>query len=254
MPLIALTMVSPTHNQVIDGGQDVAFSAHRAGVGPGPDQLHVRWYSSLPASGLPDNLGTPPDLDKIALNPLPDSWSFSRRLLVGSQAITVAVKDRPGDDEAALKAVRHAGMAGGGPDAAAPCVVHVLLADSIEPAPPAAPQTVTPMTRAAGIWAQGPPTWRDPDYQKLNRLGYSWTFAPAVGDAVALRPSADELEFRPRQDGRPGDPRRPLPPRVGFSAIPASLRPGEYRMTLRVVYTPDPARSAQVGLDVRILD
>jgi len=246
MGVIAMTVQSPVHGQVIVGSTDVLFEARLDTVGAG--EMFVRWYSTLPSvpDGLPDDLGTPPDLDKIALSPQSTALSLRRKLLVGSQAITLAVKDRPGDDEAALKAVRQAGMAGGGPDSPAPCVVHVLIADSIVPRPPATPQTVVPMTRAAGIWAQAPPGWTDMPYQRMNRLAYTWTFAPSSGAAVELRPSADQLDVLPRQN--------PLPPRVGFSAIPALLPPGDYRMTLQVVYSPDSSKFAEISLAVRIVD
>jgi hypothetical protein len=231
MAVVTLTILSPSHGAVL-GPDPQVFEARIDAGAPPSAVLHFRWYSSLPnAPGGPPPLVRPPDLDKVALAPQSTARECTASLLVGSQAITLAVKDAPGDAEADLKTVRHAGSTGGDPKAPSPCVVHVLVADSRVPAPSTAATPVT-ANRAAGLWAQAPPSWPDPAYQALNRLVYRWSFRPASGPPVDV-PPATPLEFRDRKDAEP--------PQVGLPAIPATVPDGAYDLTLTVAYVPAPA-------------
>ncbi|WP_185748999.1 hypothetical protein [Humibacillus xanthopallidus] len=249
------------HGTVLVGPEAdaVIFRAVLEGGAPS-ESLFVRWYSSLPATpGEPPKPSDPPtaqDVDKFALQTQldwvePTSLEFVHPLLVGSQSITVAVKDQMGDDETALKAVQAAGTAGGGPMSPAPCVVHVLLASSRVPVPPATQGAVVLAKRSEGLWAEAPPTWKDDD---VNRFRYSWTFEKS-GTAIVLDPNPTALEFQDRKDAQP--------PRVGFTEIPATpavpavppsvpaVPDGVYTLTLRVVYAPDLA-AAELDPSVRV--
>lgn len=258
MGVITLTVREPRHDQVAVRDETVTFDAavDPADLSDGP--LFVRWYSSLPATAgpppdpTPPHAGDPPDLDKIALNPPGTTWSFTRTLWVGSQAITVAVKDQRGDDASSLAAVHRAGVAGGAPPGASvPCVVHVLVARSvIPPQPTTTPPPTALLTRASGVWAEAPNLWDEDSYQQINKLVYTWSFVPAAGNPIVLSVShkarPDEpATFLPGTDS--------LPPRVGVAPLPGTLPPGDYTLRLSVSHATEP-KSDSVSLPVQIVD
>jgi hypothetical protein len=225
MAVVTLTILSPVHGSVL-GPEPQVFDARVDAGGPQPRALHRRWYSSVPHA----REGAPPPglslLDTVALAPQATTLPCTARLLVGSQAITLAVKDVPGDSEADLKAVQHAGSTGGDPQAPSPCVVHVLVADSRVPAPSASGAPV-PAVRAAGLWAQAPPGWPDAGYRAMNRLVYRWSFTPASGVTVEVAPGTG-LQFRAGTGSEP--------PQVGLPSIPGTVPDGTYRLTLSVAH------------------
>lgn len=253
MGVITMTLLSPIDGAVVVQGDDVTFAARVDAVDPAAGPLHARWYSSLPAYPRPPaapcspaDPGNPPNLDLVALNPVgTSSWSFTRALCLGSQAVTVAAKDQPGDDAAALAAVRHAGVAGGAPPGSpAPCVVHVLAATSLVPAPPLGlPPPRVSLTRAGGLWAAAPAGWDTVTYQALNQLDYSWSFVPVAGGA-SIHLASPQFQDR---DGT-------HPPRLGFPTIPGSVPAGDYATRLLVAFRPRPAQAASTTIDVRIVD
>ena len=241
MATIGLQVVSPVHGAVVVGPQPLSFVAVLSD-GPHTDTLYARWYSSLPSTAgpapMPSRPPTTADLDKLALHPqvgLPapsTSLSFAAAPLVGSQAITVAVKDRVGDDEAALKTVQSGGTAGGGPGSPAPCVIHVLIAHSRVPAAPAVAGAAVIANRKDGLWAEGPPTWGSPAYAAVNQLRYRWAFKPRPsGQEIVVDATPAQLAFQERKDAEP--------PRVGHAQIPAAVPDGDYDLTLQVAFDPD---------------
>ncbi len=240
MGAVRVVIDTPPDGRVAVRDEVLAFAAHVHPEDVPAAPLHVRWYSSLPAGPDPvPSPGDPPDLDTIALNPAGTTWSFSRLLRVGSQAITVAVKDQPKDDEPALRKVLVAGVAGGAPPPPPPagtpppaepppppCVIHMLVARSVVPPhPPAGPPQRVPITRADGVWAEAPHLWPEPSYQAINRLAYSWRF-PTSGGSIALAPATFEAADATR------------PARLGLKPLPATLPPGPYDATLTVTLTP----------------
>jgi hypothetical protein len=234
--MLTAVIASPQDGDVIVGpaAAAVTFAGSLSDAAPGGATL-LRWWSTVP----PDpwalaNLPTPVQLDTIAIAPQSSKTSLTAALRVGSQAITLAVKDRPGDTEADLKQVVQAASAGGGPGTPHPCVVHVVVADPHLP-PPGAGGVVT-LRRAVGLWAQAPANWTSPEYAKLNRISYAWTFAPSGGGApVTIAPKETELSFQAAVPST--DPAQRVPPLVGLATVPAQVPNGSAALTLTVSAT-----------------
>lgn len=233
----------PAHDSSFLGRtEEIHFRGRIDAMDPDPGQLWTRWYSSLPAvAGRPPELQLPVDLDKVAISPAGGALSFDKKLWIGSHTITFTAKDVAGDDEVALTAVRHAGMAGGAPAPGEPpsgepasgepvparpkpCVIHVLIAEPTR-LPPVGSDGRTPITRAGGVWAEAPVAWSDPDYQAVNKLTYRWVFATTSGTQVAVLGPGD-LSFAPRTEDHP--------PSVGVAPLPASVPAGQYTLELQV--------------------
>lgn len=127
MAVVELEIVEPKNNTPFIGDGSVVFTG---GIKPLPEelnnvQLYYRWYSSL----------FPADKDRYSMNvaALTDPGeSFFTTLGVGTHAITFAVVDRAGETDADLETVQHGGVTGGS-DGDAQCLVHVFIADLIEP-------------------------------------------------------------------------------------------------------------------------
>src|SRR4249919_1250950 len=63
MAVVAMTILSPLHGDVVVGPKPVTFAAVLGAGGHGPGTLFARWYSTLPSvPGEPPALTLPPDL------------------------------------------------------------------------------------------------------------------------------------------------------------------------------------------------
>lgn len=230
--MLTAVITSPQDGDLIAGpaAANVAFAATLSGAAPGPT-LQLRWWSTVPprplvVANLPPN--QVPPMDDIAIAPQSLYTSLKAPLWVGSQAITLAVKDQPGDAGADLKQVTQAASAGG-TQPPHPCVVHVVVADPYLP-----PTTggVVMLPRAFGLWAQAPANWKTTDYAALNLLTYSWTIAPSGGGAPVTLPHAvTDLSFRAP------DTAQKVPPLVGLPTVPAEVPAGAATLTLTVSAT-----------------
>ncbi len=187
MTAVDVKIVQPSDGATFVGGPAVVLVGQ---AGPLPAELsgvtlYYRWYSSeFPATD-----------GHFSLNDqaLPDPGGpYSAALGLGSQAITLAASDQPGQDTTAQDDTRHGGVAGGsqGPKR---CVVHVFRA---VPRRPAAGDTLS--KAASTLEADAPLHWPKQEYQALNRLRYRWHFAPDPADGrktADLVPAADALQF-----------------------------------------------------------
>jgi len=221
--MLTAVITSPPDGDVIAGpdATAVTFAATLAGAVPGGAPLLLRWWSTVP----PDpwavaNLSAPVDFDAIAIAPQSPAASLTAPLRVGSQAITLAVKDRPGDGAADLRQVTQAASAGGGPD----------------PYLPAAGPGGVVLPRSFGLWAQAPANWQTDDYKNLNLVSYAWAIAPSGGGpAISLPPAGTDLSFRAAV---PSDhPAQRVPPLVGLETVPAQVPAGLAMLTLTVSAT-----------------
>jgi hypothetical protein len=210
---------------------------------PAPVPLFCKWYSSLAADPVATALDAP-----------------GVQLPLGSQVLTVSVKDRLGDDAGALSAVVHAGMAGGPPEGGQPCRVHVLIADL------RAPSAGATISRAgATLSARAPSQWGrekapagskvyepNPNYQGLNKLRYLWRFAPAGAPAGRhsgqLAPTDGRWTFVPPKADDGTHPDVPLLRYAG--PLPAGLDTGPYTLTLRVEHADMPAQGHEQSISV----
>jgi len=231
--MLTAIITSPRHGDVIVGpaAAAVAFAATLSGTAPGGAPPQLRWWSTVP----PDpwavaSLSAPVDFDAIAIAPQSPVTSLTAPLRVGSQAITLAVKDRPGDSAADLKQVTQAASAGGA-GLPHPCVIHVVVADPH--LPPAGPGGVVTLPRSFGLWAQAPANWTAPDYATLNQIGYTWTIAPSAGGAaILLPPGGTGLSFQAAVPS--DDPAQRVPHLVGLATVPAEVPDGRATLTLTV--------------------
>lgn len=239
---VKLAILEPQNGQRFVGPSQTNVRMRGNVLSAGHGTLHYRWYGG--ASGA---LNTPSD------NPL----DLTKPLAVGSHVLTFTAKDKPGDAVEDLKAVREAGMAGGPPEEGveAPCVVHVFVAEIVEPAAGA------PLSRAGGtLTAVAPEQWgklvdlKDPDsgyepngdYHEVNRIRYRWRFQPSgppAGRASGeLVPSVQQLAFDVTEDD---------PPVVRYQGpLPGGLGSGSYTLTLRVEDKGGPAVGHETSLAV----
>jgi len=243
--MLKAAITSPQDGDVIIGpdADAVTFDASLSGAAPGGATLLLRWWSTVPpdpwaiANLKPENV----DLDTIAIANQSAAASLKAPLRVGSQAITLSVKDWPGDTEADLKQVTQAASAGGvgTPD---PCVVHVLVADPH--LPPTDNRDVVTLHRAFGLWAQAPANWLTDDYKKLDRIAYSWTITPSDGGKTTiLTPTRQGLSFQA------ADPVQRVPPLVGLPTVPTGVLVGPATLTLTVSITgADGSHQSQVSV------
>lgn len=250
MTAIALRIVQPVDGAVLPGATvvdligrvDTALVAH-----DGPN-LFYRWYSSL----------FPSALNRYSINATAlasPATPLSAALGVGSQVISLAVTDRPGETSADQVATRHGGVTGGaeGPQR---CIIHVLRANLV------APLAGATLSRAGSqLDAEAPLHWArldpatsavtlNPDYHAINRLRYRWTFtpvgAPAGRRAATLAPAPAQLTYLP-----PGGPVTIA--RVRYSGpLPAPIDLGGYQLTLRVELIDDAAVGHEVARPVAI--
>src|SRR5947209_6761589 len=129
MSAIALHIVEPAAGSVYTGPASVRFRG-TVDTAPLPAPLFYQWYSSLPVTPPPANQGDPfgTTLDETRTLPGP-----------GSYVISLAARDVAGGTPADLKNVKHGGLAGG-PQPPSACVIHVMLAQIVEPAAGATPR------------------------------------------------------------------------------------------------------------------
>jgi hypothetical protein len=231
--VVDLRIEHPAHGEAWTGGADLALRAAVDSTGHPP--LFFSWYSSLvgPPAGSTDAALAPagPDpLDAVLTGGLP----------LGSQVLTLSARDVVGTTAADLAAVRHAGIAGGPAidGNPRPCVVHILIADMVEPVAGAT------LSRASTtLVARAPRRWPETEYQQLNRLAYRWRFEPTGPPAgrpgTELRPRANELTFADAAG-----------PEVRLVTALPQLAPGAYRLTLRVEDSAAPALGDEVKRDV----
>jgi hypothetical protein len=202
----------------------------------GHGTLYYKWYSGIDG-----------ELDEAS-----QGLSLPTTLSVGSHVLTLTAKDKPGDALADLEKVREAGMTGGPPEdgVEAPCVVHVFIAEMVEPLAGASLDRT-----GSTLSAVAPKQWcklKDPndvnsgyelnnDYHKVNKIRYRWRFEPSglpAGRVSAdLVPAKEDLEFLPhptesdltivRYSG-------PLPEQLLVPLPDGSENVGGYTLTLRV--------------------
>ncbi|HEX2172925.1 MAG TPA: hypothetical protein VHL09_10830 [Dehalococcoidia bacterium] len=246
MVAVNLSIVQPAHDRVFHQGETQVRLVGQ--VGPLPPELagvplHYRWYSSLfPAQK---------DHYSIHAAALSDpAVPFDALVGPGSQAITLAASDRPGETEADQNATAHGGVTGG---AAGPtqCVIHVLRAV------PLAPDAGETLSKASDtLEVEAPLHWGreidttevyepNPEYHGLNRLHFLWLFTPTPADGRAsatLDPGLGGLTFVPG-----------TPPRLRYQGpLPAVLGLGAYTLTWRVQDTTNGTIGHQVSRPVTI--
>ena len=261
MPVVTLQITQPANGAILEGSGvtplrgSITSSGHPA--------LFPKWYSSLVAP--------PTEASRESAIPVPGGanpldFTPAGGLPLGSQIITLAAKDKPGESPAELQAVLHAGMTGGpaAPANPSPCLVHVFIADARAPvngAPLASGATLSKASsvlaaRAPSQWgkkaAAGPGFVINPDYHAVNRLRYRWRFAPSgppAGRAGAeLVPTPAQLTFAPANSEGAGAPQVALVRLSG--ALPAPLGTGNYTLTLRVEHVDTPARGHETSIPV----
>ena len=230
MAVVELEIVAPKNNTPFTGDGSAVFTGAIKAL---PEelnnvQLYYRWYSSL----------FPADKDRYSMNAaaLTDPGeSFFTTLGVGTHAITFAVVDQAGETDSDLEAVQHGGVTGGS-DGDAQCLVHVFIADLIEPANGAE------LSRALSILeAAAPISWgKESDttsiyelndlYHEANRLRYRWEFVP-----VGLPTGRTTVDFIPDPDQYTFDPKTdPLKPRIRYTGPLPTALDADYTLNLHV--------------------
>jgi hypothetical protein len=261
MSVVVLEILEPKHDSNFKGTRAVSLRGALRSTGHGT--LFYKWYSNLGAfPPLPAPTEANPDSSlNRAAHAAP---SFDAQLAVGTHIITLAAKDVAEDKADKLKDVKHAGMAGGPPQVppppnAAPCVIHVLVAEMTKPL-----QDASLSKANATLAARVPPLWEDKEYQlNINRLRYRWRFeptgAPAGRSTVDFEP---QLIFDPPLNSAP-----PLKPKLKNppfefdadnsimsyrGALPPALGTGSYKLWLRVERKDDSSVGHEVSRDVLI--
>lgn len=195
------------------------------------EPLYYRWYSSMNPAVAENRYA----LENLNDNPLTDpEQPFSKELGVGSHAITFSVSDRKDQTNNDMKAIRHGGVVGGtgNPGTNDPadgrCVIHVFKAGIIAPAAGAT------LSRRCTLIAECPLLWWriksdgghefNADYQKINRLKYSWKFE---GENYSFEPEMpDNKEFAYDKETFPS---------ISHTVdLPEKMPGGEYILTLYV--------------------
>jgi hypothetical protein len=211
MPSVALEILEPLHDANI-AGSSVRLRSRQTSTGH--PSLFYKWYSSQvsPPGGSQDASIRVPAGGVV--------FDMTVALPVGTQVLTFTAKDQPGESVPEMKAVVHAGMAGGpAPASQTPCVIHVLRANLIAPANGAL------VSKASGILeVEAPPQWQDASFQAINQVAFQFRFDPT--GAPAGRSAAD---FAPAMAFDNTVP----PPRLRYSGpLPATLGTGSYQLTL----------------------
>jgi hypothetical protein len=236
MAVVELKINAPTNNQTFVGSvaTNISFAGEPRPAGVDVSGLFFKWYSSL-------------------LGELNTALSFTRSLSIGTHVITFSVKDRAGDDRAALEQVRQAGMAGGAPSGVvpppaneAPCVVHVFVAKLILP-PPDGPSPSYSRGSAIELRALAPDQWDQPSYQALNRIRYRWIFTPGgASSGPELLPAPEMLVLKVPNEV-------PEPQVIYNGPLPAGLNAGAHTLTLRVEDKTNPSMGHAVSRPITII-
>ncbi len=226
MAIVTLQINAPLHGKTYVGPSTIDFSG--AVNAPAPVPLFFQWYSSL---AIPPPPATPGD-------PLSENLAFTRTLVdPGSYVISLAARDVESSTPDDLKRVQSGGLAGG-PKGTTACVIHVLVAKIIEPAPNVSlPRSSLRLSAAAPLlWGDlkppsfGPTHDKSKAYDAIDHLQYHWLFVP-VG-APAGRPSADFIPTNLLFD--PADATANCPVLRYDGPAPDSVALGAYEITLRV--------------------
>jgi hypothetical protein len=242
MSVIGLQILEPANGRTYRGAEAASVRLRGTVTAPPspPATLIFKWYSSLEARGTP---GSP--LPAPAGNAALDFVVPAPPLGVGTHTICLAANEAGPGGSDPFPNVTHAGMAGGPVTPSNPnaCVIHVLTATMIAPAPTG---PVPNLSRAnSTLTAVAPSHWwrpiltnnpidptkieRDPDYQAVNQIRYLWRFvpfgAPAGRATATLTPTVAQLTF----------PTSPFASHVVYQGpLPAGLGTGAYDLTLRV--------------------
>lgn len=225
MSVVGLEILEPKDGANFVGTRSVRLRGRVLTSGHG--KLYFKWYSNL-VTEPPTKKNTDTSLNRDD----PAALDFTPTLHVGSQVITFTARDVAEEEPEKLKAVKHAGMAGGPPvtppppGAPPPCVIHVLHAEVTEPA-----ENATLSQAKAALGAKAPPLWADEEYRsKVNKIQFRWSFEPtgAPPDRTSVDfvpgpkseppPAFDDEKFILRYEGK----------------LPAELVPGAYLLRLRV--------------------
>ena len=185
MTAVGLAITAPADGAVLVGPAPVDLVGR---VDPLPPALagvalYYRWYAGA-HPGAEDHCS----LNETALGD--PAQPYTVLLPVGTQPLTLAAADQPGQDKAAQNATRNGGVAGGAGGPAA-CVVHVLRAVRGVPTAGGTLSRGSPQLSAGGSMH-----WAEPGYQATNRLRYRWRFDPNPADGRRsgdLAPPADAL-------------------------------------------------------------
>lgn len=234
MAAVTLRIIEPANGTVYAGPASVRFHG-AVDTAPPPAPLFFQWYSSLAIAPAPAQPG----------DPLSGALDFTRTLAsAGSYVISLAARDVASSAPADLKNVQNGGLTGG-PKPPAACVIHVLVAEIVEPAAGASLSraAVRLAAKAPLLWgdlkppAFAPTAAKSPAYDAIDRLQYRWRFTPS--GAPAGRASADfvptALTFDPNDALANGPVLRYTGP------APAGLALGAYQVTLRVEDKTNPA-------------
>lgn len=235
MTAVTVSIVSPADGAFFVGptGPTLRGSAivppELAGV-----PLYYRWYSSLFKGSTAPN--------RFSINPAafadPDPVvPFTPALEIGSQALTLAVTDRPGEADSEPPLVLHGGAAGGS-QGGGRVIIHLLRAILLSPANAAVLSKGAPLEARVG----GPFLWEKPDYQAVNRLAYRLKFAP-VGNPPG------------RASGQIGPLALTLDPGgtwLNFSGSYPAVGTGSYRLTLRVEDRLSPTTGDEASITVTL--
>ena len=210
MAFIPLRIIEPENNMPLEGIVETSFTGKVVSL---PTEiknipLYYRWYSSLYELEMTDE--HPPKPKHISINDDPQSSAdipFMWTPGIGTHAITLAVSDQKGEEEADLLKIKHAGVTGGAPDEEQ-CLIHVFYAVRLPPK-----GGFNPVSRDnLDLIAQAPSSWMQPDlesetggfklnqdYHTINRLQYHWKFIP-VGlpdnrSSINYIPTLEQLSF-----------------------------------------------------------
>jgi hypothetical protein len=258
MGTVKLAIIEPQNRQRFGGAGIPSVRLRGELHSSGHGTLYYRWYSSLA-----DALN----------NALDDPFDFTKPLGVGSHVLTFTTKDVQGDTLADIKAVQHAGVAGGPPKPGveAPCVVHVFVATMVEPPDLATASTTLNRGGGGSLTAVAPSQWgtkntmtgtyeRNPDYHEVNKIRYRWRFQPSgppedrAGGELVFKPSGlpedrpGELVLNEEQMvfGPGATDNDPMVVRYQGS-LPSGLGVGKYTLTLRVEDRDEPTKGHEVS-------
>ncbi|MEB3295798.1 MAG: hypothetical protein VKJ24_21820 [Synechococcales bacterium] len=236
MAALTLEILEPLHQANIVGTAAATVRLRGRSIAPPPVPLFYTWYTMPVATTAGDGA-----LNAAADNPL----DFTKPLAVGSYAITFSAKDRPGIALDQIKAVVHAGFAGGAekPGIEKPCVIHVLQAGMLAPDPAAA--NVAIARNNVILKAKAPILWNDAEYKKINAIQYRWKWDPVGNPPNRLK--LDQVISFPQLTFNVKDPNAANQPSVTYQAnLQNQLSPGAYTLTLRV----ENAKNTTIGHEV----
>lgn len=230
-----MKIVKPAHGQGFNSDAQVEFS----GLIDPPlplelenVDLYYRWYSSLFKSTKNRfSMNDPARQDP--------SIPFWTKLGMGTQVITLAASDVPGESKDDQKNITHFGVTGGNGETS-PCVIHVFKAviiGSIESIDPTETTGQKIKIRVAGpiawnIWNPKRELFEhNQDYHSINRLKYEFILEPVGSPAgrptVPLNPEPGDLVVDTEVD----DPNDIDPGRLLYSSVLGDPLPQGRKLT-----------------------